>query len=255
MRTHYFLAIAICTGMLTSTVAAQADLKYFPDPAYKRLNADDPPPMSEMVDLAAQGDTRAMFILGDMSEKGKGGLMQDRKKAREWFEESAMHGYNQGFIRLAAMAKHDNNPKEAWQWYTLAINGFDSGDAQDYAIRARKALVTSTGLSPDDINQARKAVDDWQDARDKHLRAEKAAEAEKERQQEEQAKKDAQAEKDKAEKDKAEKDKAEKDSAQKDEAEKDDAVDTGTAATAEQAKQDKKTDSKPDQQENEDEQN
>ena len=241
MRTRYFLAMAICAALLTSAGAARADLKYFPDPAYKRLNADDPPPMSEMIDLATQGDTRAMFILGDMSEKGKGGLMQDRKKAREWFEESAMHGYNQSFIRLAAMAKHDNNSKEAWQWYTLAINGFDGGDAQDYAIRARKALVTAAGLSPDDINQARKATEDWQAARDKHLRAEKDAEAEKERQQEEQAKKDAQ----------DEKDKAEKDSAQKDEAEKDDAADNGAAATAEQAKQDKK----PDQQENEDEQN
>lgn len=199
MKTHYLLAVIICIGLLTPA-AARADLKYFPDPAYKRLNADDPPPMAEMVDLANQGDTRAMFILGDMSEKGKGGLEQDRKQARRWFEESAKHGYNQSFIRLAAMAKHDNNPQEAWQWYTLAIDSFDSGDTQDYAIRARKALVESANLSSDDIDKARKAIDDWKDMRDKQLRAEKDAAADKERLQKEQAEKAAQTEKDTAEK-------------------------------------------------------
>lgn len=220
----------ICIGLLTPA-AAQADLKYFPDPAYKRLNADDPPPMTEMVDLANQGDTRAMFILGDMSEKGKGGLEQDRKQARHWFEESAKHGYNQSFIRLAAMAKHDNNPQEAWQWYTLAIDSFDSGDTQDYAIRARKALVESAKLSSDDIDKARKAIDDWKDVRDKQLRAEKDAAADKERLQKEQAEKDAQSEKDKAEKD----------------------AEDAQAKIAAKAQQEKKQDNNPGQQESDNE--
>jgi len=234
-------AIALCappSDDTSSSFTPPAGLKYFPDPAYKRLNADDPPPMSEMIDLANQGDTRAMFILGDMSEKGKGGLMQDRKQARTWFEQSAMHGYSQSFIRLAAMAKHDNNPKEAWQWYTLAIDGLDSGDEQDYAIRARKALVDEAKLSPDDITQARKAADDWKDTRDKQLRAEKDGTAEKERQQKEQEEKAAQAAKDGTVKDGAT-----------------DSDDTATAATADKQdkKQDSKQDNKPDQQENDDE--
>jgi TPR repeat protein len=223
MRTHYLFGMILCIGLL-APASARADLKYFPDPAYKRLNADDPPPMSEMIDLANQGDTRAMFILGDMSEKGKGGLEKDVKQARSWFEESAMHGYSQSFIRLAAMAKHDKNPKEAWQWYTLAISGFDDGDAQDYAIRARKELVEKAKLAPDDIDAARKAMNDWKDARDKHLRDEKDAAAEKERQQKEQAEKDSKAQKEGA-------------------------ADSSVTVKAAQAAQDKK----PDQQENNDE--
>ena len=192
MITRYFLGTIICICLATAaSVPAQADLKYFPDPAYKRLNSDDPQPMEEMVELAGQGDTRAMFILGDMYEKGKGGLAKDLNQSRHWFEESAIHGYNQSFIRLAAMAKHDNNPVEAWQWYTLAIDNFDYGDTQQYAIRARKDLTDEAKLSSDDTDKARKAMGAWKDARDKQLRTEKEAEAEKERLQKEQEEKDA----------------------------------------------------------------
>ena len=237
MMTRIFLGIMICIGLAwsastagasrtedTSGASAPAGLKYFSDPAYKRLNADDPPPMDEMVDLANQGDTRAMFILGDMSEKGKGGLEKDLKQARHWFEESAKHGYNQSFIRLAALARHENNPKEVWQWYTLAIDGFDDGDAQQYAIKARHDLVDAAKLSSDDTDQARKAMNDWKDARDNQLRAEKDASAEKERLQKEQVEKDA----------------------------KDGAADSSAATTAASADA---TDKKPDQQENENEPN
>lgn len=250
MKIRTLLAMTICTGLLASAGMARADIKYFPDPAYKRLNKDDPPPMEDMVELANDGDPRAMFILGDMSEKGKGGLIQDRKQARQWFEESAMHDYPQAFIRLAAMAKHDKNPKEAWQWYTLAINGFDSGDAQDYTIRARNNLVKAAGLTPEDIDQARKAIDDWKAARDKHLQAEKEAAAEKERQQEEQADKDAQAQKEQAQKEQAQKDAAQ--ATASDSGDDDNSAVVKTAAkTTPQAKLDKQSD----QQENDDEQN
>jgi TPR repeat protein len=126
-----------------------------------------------------------------MCEKGKGGLEKDLKQSRHWFEESAIHGYNQSFIRLAALAKHENNPKEAWQWYTLAMDSFDDGDAQQYVIRARKALVEQAKLSDDDIDQARKAIDDWKDARDKQLHAEKDAAAAQELLQKAQEEKDA----------------------------------------------------------------
>ena len=174
MIARYFLGTVICIGLATAAaVPAQADLKYYPDPAYKRLNSDDPQPMEEMVELANQGDTRAMFILGDMYEKGKGGLAKDLNLSKHWFEESAIHGYNQSFIRLAAMAKHDNNPVEAWQWYTLAIDSFDYGDTQQYAIRARKELTDGAKLSSDDTDKARKAMSDWKDARDKQLRTRK----------------------------------------------------------------------------------
>ena len=175
-----------------SGASAAENLKYYPDPVYKRLNNDDPPAMSDMTDLANQGDVRAMFILGDMYEKGKGGLPKDLVQARHWFEESGMHGYGQSFIRLAAIAKHANNTTEAWQWYSLAIKNLDNDDTQQYAIRARKDLTDSAKLSDGDIDQAHKLVSAWEDARDKHLRDEKDAEAEKEKQQKEQEEKQAQ---------------------------------------------------------------
>ncbi len=172
--TRYLYALLMCLAMAAGTAtAAQAELKYYPDPAYHKLNSDDPHPMDEMIDLAKQGDARAQFILGDMYEKGKGGLEKDMKESRHWFEESAVHGYSHSFIRLAALAKHEDNPVEAWQWYTLAINSFDSGDAQQFVIKARHDLVETAELSRDDIWEARKAVDAWEDSRDKQLRMEK----------------------------------------------------------------------------------
>ena len=231
MRINYFLAMAVCAGVLVSATEAHADIKYYTDPPHRSLSEDDPPPMLDMAELAEQGDTRAMFILGDMSEKGKGGLAQDRKKAREWFEKSAMHGYSQSFIRLAAMAKSDNNPREAWQWYTLAIHSFSSGDAQDYAIQARKDLVKAANLTPEEIRVARDATDDWEDARDKYLREEKKAEAERERQEREQARKEERAREEAAE--------DEEDSSE------------DVVKTEKKTKQDKQSD----QQESEDEQN
>lgn len=247
MMSRYLLAPLICFSLL-APAAAHADLKYFPDPAYKRLNDDDPPPMSEMVDLAKDGDARAMFILGDMSEKGKGGLPQDRKLAYRWFEESAMHDYPQSFIRLAAMAKHDKNPKDAWKWYTLAIDGFDAGAAKDYCVQARKDLEASAKLTQDDLDQAHAAVNEWKNDRDKHLHEEEEADAKKEQDKKDQADKDAQVAKDKADKEQAAKDKADENDADDDA---DDAPAVKTAkASAEKA--DKEKTEKTDKQENDD---
>lgn len=158
---------------------ALADVKYLSDPLYKPMSDDDPPAMVEMQDLAAQGDPRAQFILGDMYEKGKGGLPKDWKLARRWFEESGMHGYGHSFIRLAAMAKSEKDGVGAWQWYTLAISNLDNDDVQQHAVQARKDVGEKFALTKDDIRTAEKAVDEWEDKRDQHLRDEKKAEKEK----------------------------------------------------------------------------
>lgn len=243
----------ICIALLWSiSLPALADIKYYSDPVHKSYSKDDPPAMSDMIDLANQGDVRAMFILGDMYEKGKGGLPKDQKQARQWFEDSAMHGYNQAFIRLAAMAKRANNPIEAWQWYSLAIKNFDSGNTQQYVIRARKALTESANLSSADTDQGRKAMSDWETARDKYLRDEKDAArkasvdaADKDKAAREQAEKDTKAAQDA--KDKAAMDAAEKTSVEKDSTEEDskgqsakDKNAKNKAAVAATAQQDKK---------------
>lgn len=170
MRKTLFIAAAL--ALLLPALPAGAALVYYPDPAYKRLNDDDPQPMEEMLELAGQGDARAQFILGDMYQKGKGGLNKDLKESRRWFEESAMHDYGQAFVRLAAQAKRAKNWTEAWQWYALAISALD-GRERDFAIKAREDLVESAQLSRDDLTLARKGVSDWKDKRDQHLHDEK----------------------------------------------------------------------------------
>ena len=174
----FILAAVLSFGLATP---ACADLKYFPDPPYQKLNADDPPAMDEMLQLAKEGDVRAQFIIADMYEKGKGGLEQNLAEARHWFETSALHGYNYSFVRLAAIAKHQGKPAEAWQWYTLAINEMDFGDTRKYVLNARHDLVETAKLTQDDMDKARKSMDEWKEARSKQLALEKDVSFEKER--------------------------------------------------------------------------
>lgn len=188
---HRFLMIAVC-GILAGGVstAAEAGLKYFSDPVYRKLNAEDHHPMDDMISLAEQGETRAQFIIADMYQKGKGGLAKDLDKARRWFEESAMHGYNYSFVRLAAIAKHEKKVLEAWQWYTLAIDTLDYEEGQKFAIKARKALIEAEKITQEDMNRGRKAINAWKEARNAHLREERdAAQARKDKERREEKEK------------------------------------------------------------------
>jgi len=168
--------IMACAGLLASAPAvARADLKYYPDPVYKKLNDEDTIPMAEILEMAGAGDVRAQFIIGDLYAKGKGGLAQDLAEARRWFEKSAIHGYNHSLIRLAALAKRENKPVEAWQWYTLAIRNFDYGPERKFASGARQAVAETAQLSAADIRQAKKFLSAWENMRDRMLEDEKKA--------------------------------------------------------------------------------
>ncbi|MFH1157319.1 MAG: hypothetical protein V1721_00295 [Pseudomonadota bacterium] len=169
---RYFPIMILCVALTPWFFGtAGAGIEYYPDPVYQKLNADDPPPMEDMIALAKQGDARAQFILGDLYAKGKGGFARDPAKARRWFEESAINGYNHSFIRLAALAKHEDKPLDAWKWYTLAIDGFAQGGEKTFAIAARHSLIADAKLLPEDIWRARKSMNDWVLARGKRLRA------------------------------------------------------------------------------------
>ncbi|MBU6475574.1 MAG: hypothetical protein KGQ70_06385 [Alphaproteobacteria bacterium] len=178
---HIFGFLCAVALAASSARAARADLPDMPDPVHVSLDKTDPPPMDDMRQLALQGDARAMFILGDMYEKEKGGLRKNWPKARKWFEDAGRHGLNYAFIRLAAMAKHDRQPKEAWQWYTLAIEGFSDDSDDDgasatlgYVIQARQDLVKSAKLSEQDIAAARASMAAWKSVRDKASSGEKS---------------------------------------------------------------------------------
>jgi len=170
---RYFLMMFLCT-VLTACFfeTAQAGIEYQPDPAYQKVGENDLHPMKDMIVLAKQGNVRAQFILGDLYAKGKGGFVKDTVKAHRWFEESAINGYNHSFIRLAALAKHENKPLDAWKWYTLAIKGFGQGGKLTFAIAARHCLIKDAKLLPKDIWRAKKFMKDWVFARDKRLCAE-----------------------------------------------------------------------------------
>jgi TPR repeat protein len=142
---------------------AQAEIKYLSDPVYEKLAAEDPHPMDDLLQLGAEGDARAQYILGDLYSKGKGGLPRNVGKSRDWFEKSARGGYAQSFIRLAALEKRVNKPEDAYKWYTLAIETLPSSEKK-WPQTARDTLVKEAKLTPDQIKAAKKAVQEWKKA-------------------------------------------------------------------------------------------
>jgi TPR repeat protein len=153
---------------------ALAGIEYYEDPVYKSLNAEDHHPMEDMLLMAEEGDARAQFILGDLYAKGKGGFERSSKKARHWFGESAKNGYSYSFIRLAAMAKHEKKPVEAYQWYTLALK-YSSGKERAWASEARTQLEKEAKLIPEELKKARDQAQDWDTQKAQEIKEAKAA--------------------------------------------------------------------------------
>lgn len=138
-------------------------IKYHEDPVYELLNDEDHYPMEDMILLAEQGDARAQYIMGDLYTKGKGGFPKNVAKGKEFFETSAINDYPFSFIRLAALAKKQRKPVEAYQWYTLAIDRLPSGPDRKWAIDARDKLKEAAKMTPDEIKRARTDSDAWLD--------------------------------------------------------------------------------------------
>lgn len=176
----------VLAAFLFFSFSALAEIKHYPDPVYQKLSAEDSHPMDEIVRLAEEGDPRAQFILGDLHAKGKGGMPKNIKKARAWFEQAAMEGYAESFIRLAALSKREKKPLEAYQWYTLAYENLGAGGHRDYAGKMRGALAASEKMTETDFKVARKAVQKWREKRDEYKleQRRKAHEKEKLKQQE-----------------------------------------------------------------------
>jgi len=175
MKRFLAMTAAIAALIALAATPVKAKLEYYPDPVYKKLHPEDESPMADVIALAEKGDVRAQFIMGDLYSKGKGGLPKDTKEARRWFEAAAVHGYAYSFLRLAALSRREGNLAEAWQWYTLAINSLDRGDAQKFAAKARADLVEEAPLSQEQLAEARKAVTAWNDMKDARLKEEAKA--------------------------------------------------------------------------------
>lgn len=146
--------------LLLFPAAAKANIEYLRDPVYQKLAPEDEHPMQDMMLLADEGDVRAQFILGNMYAKGQGGLEKNIAQARQWFEKSARNGYYFSFIRLAALAKHANNPAAAYKWYSLAADKLGGKD-RAWAVKARQELLAEAKLTPDQLKGARAAARAW----------------------------------------------------------------------------------------------
>jgi hypothetical protein len=172
--TSVFAGVAI---LLSCIAPAFAGMQYIPDPVYQSFDPADTSPMQDMLDLANGGDVRAQYILGDLYAKGKGGLAKNEKEGARWFEIAAKNGYFEAFIRLAALAKRQKNPVEAYKWYILAMHYMDYGPWRSYAAKAQNELEQNAKLTPADYDEAHKAASQWREAQRSAAEEEKAREA------------------------------------------------------------------------------
>jgi len=168
-----FILLAILLAVYSTS--AMAKIEYYPDPVYKKLGVEDNHPMDEVYNLAKSGDIRAQFIIGDLYSKGKGGIYKNLDKAKKWFQKAALQGHYYSFIRLAAIAKHENKNIEAWKWYSLAIKNLDYGEKRDFVLKARKELVKNSKLSRLDIKKAEKLITMWNKEKKKNIYNKKIA--------------------------------------------------------------------------------
>lgn len=155
-------AFAFCLGGAVSALAdtsGQSAVDYISDPLFEPIGGGDSHPLQGLFELAENSDARAQFILGDLYSKGKGGIRKNEPLAKTLFEHSAKLGHYEAFIRLAAMAKDDEDYISAWKWYTLADERLKWGDTRDWATEARKEIEDQ--LSREDKKAARAAIKEW----------------------------------------------------------------------------------------------
>ncbi len=117
----YLLLIFFYLFATSNIYANDLNNKYKQDPVYTPLYEDAPHPLENMLNMASNGDERAMYIIADLYSKGKGGFKLDLEKAKYWFEELAKEKNLHAFIRLAAIAKRQEKPIKAYSWYRAAL--------------------------------------------------------------------------------------------------------------------------------------
>lgn len=174
MRTRFLITAFVLTAVVMAAPVRADDkdkIVFYEDPVFKPLNDGDEHPMSDLIKLSENGDTRAQFILGDLYAKGKGGLVKSTEKAKHWFSQSAMNGYGASFIRLGALAKREGNMAEAYSWYDLGSDLASGKDAR-YSAKARDALK----VSDEEEDKADELSSAWRQEKSKTLQAQAEAE-------------------------------------------------------------------------------
>ena len=161
MRQIYkIIAIVLIILFIASPVKAE-EQEFFSDPLFEPLFEGGEHPLQDLINLALKDDARAQFILGDLYSKGKGGFKKNIERAQSFFERSAKLGYKHSFIRLAALAKKEEDFITAYKWYNLAIDYFPHGDLRLYIVRAMNKMSRDQKMNKKDIRMAKRGSKDW----------------------------------------------------------------------------------------------
>ena len=135
--------------------------------AYYRL--DYRTALREWQPLAEQGDAEACYQLAILYYRGEG-VLQDYAEAAKWFEMAANAGDPDAQYNLGLMyANAQGLPKDlvrAHLWFTLAAAGYADDTERDWAIQdptwaARNRNWSAAQLTPQELADARRLIQDW----------------------------------------------------------------------------------------------
>ncbi len=153
----------VALGMFSvgNAYAQESNITYMTDPVFESFMDEGGHPLQGLFDLGNEGDARALFILGDLYSKGKGGVAKDIPTAKKMFEYSAKRGAPEGLIRLAAIAKDEGDKVAAYKWYHVAERRLTDGRSIKYVRDAQNALALDSTTK----REATKAGKAWETAK------------------------------------------------------------------------------------------
>ena len=150
-----FLAVTLLLNLLP-TVAMAADLQRGLE-AYQQ--GDYAAALADLELLARQGDPRAQFALGMMSDNGEG-VIQDHGQAFRWFRKAAEQGHAQAQRQLGRLYFHglgvEKNLGQAYSWFNLAAAQGDdrSGLGRSSLRMTAREMSTAELKAAQDLSQA-----------------------------------------------------------------------------------------------------
>ena len=160
MKYSLIAALALILSVQTAH-AYETGIEYQADPVYSAVIDGSEHPLQGLFELANEGDPRALFILGDLYSKQKGGAEKNLEVANLMFEHSAKLGAPESLIRLAALAKARGDAPAAYKWYEVAERRLTDGNTIKYVRDAQDKLALDGATAKD----AREAARQWELAR------------------------------------------------------------------------------------------
>ncbi len=155
--------IVIISFFSTKSYTQDKGIKYLPDPIYSPVYKNAKHPLADILLMSDDGDARAQYILADLYLKGKGGFAKNTEQSKHFFEESAKQKYLHSFIRLAAIAKSEEDFPAAYKWYLIGLkySKRENSELYNFMNKQKNKLIDNNLINKEDVKLSKKQAKIW----------------------------------------------------------------------------------------------